>query len=134
VIARLHTVAEDTLGELRTQVASWDHPPLEWAAETCMATDPDPDDLIFPRTTTRLGSKYQAVIPAKDNPRDPGWWRGATAVSFPGPTYEAPSDIQERGGEATVEVLSLVHDMSDSQGKHTEQSSCSGSHDPSFVR
>ena len=77
MIARLHTVAEDTLGELRTQVASWDHPPLEWAAETCMATDPDPDDLIFPRTTTRLGSKYQAVIPAKDNPRDPGWWRGA---------------------------------------------------------
>ena len=50
-------------------------PPLERAAETCTATDPDPDDLIFPRTTTRLGSKYQAVIPTKDIPRDPGAWR-----------------------------------------------------------
>lgn len=30
----------------------------------------------------------------------------------------ARSDIQERGGEATVEVLSLVHEMSDSQGKY----------------
>ena len=36
--------------------------------------------------------------------------------------YEAPLDIQERGGDATVEVLSLVHDMSDSQGKHTKRS------------
>jgi hypothetical protein len=32
--------------------------------------------------------------------------------------YEATRDIQERGGEATVEVLSLVHDMSDAQGEH----------------
>ncbi|KAI0287346.1 hypothetical protein BC826DRAFT_917324 [Russula brevipes] len=64
----LHTVAEDTL---------------------------DPDDLIFPRTTTRVGPKYQAPIPAQDSPRDP--------------------DTQERGGEATVEVQSVVHDMSDAQ-------------------
>jgi hypothetical protein len=33
---------------------------------------PDPDDLIFPRTTTRVSTKYQASIPAKDGPRDPG--------------------------------------------------------------
>lgn len=45
--------------------------------------------------------------------------------------YDAPLDIQERGGDATVEVLSLVHDMSDSQGKHTKQSSSSGFHGPS---
>ncbi|KAN0109125.1 hypothetical protein V8E52_009647 [Russula decolorans] len=70
----LHTVAEDTL---------------------------DPDDLIFPRTTTRVGTKYQASIPIKDSPRDP--------------------DIQERGGDATVEVLSLLHDMSDSQVVELEQ-------------
>jgi hypothetical protein len=70
----LHTVAEDTL---------------------------DPDDLIFPRATTRLGPKYQAPIPAKDSARDP--------------------DIQERGGDATVEVLSLVHEMSDKQVADLEQ-------------
>jgi hypothetical protein len=70
----LHTVAEDTL---------------------------DPDDLIFPRATTRVGPKYQATIPAKDGVRDP--------------------DIQERGGDATVEVLSLVHEMSDKQVADLEQ-------------
>jgi hypothetical protein len=37
-----------------------------------MATDPDPDDLIFPRTTTRVSTKYQALIPVKDGSRDPG--------------------------------------------------------------
>lgn len=36
------------------------------------ASYPDPDDLIFPRTTTRVGTKYQASIPLKDGPRDPG--------------------------------------------------------------
>ena len=45
-------------------------------------------------------------------------------------TYKTRLDIQERGGEATVEVLSLVHDMSDPQGKHSKHSSSSGFHDP----
>lgn len=37
----------------------------------------DPDDLIFPRTTTRLGPKYQAVIPPLRGSNDPG-----TSYSF----------------------------------------------------
>lgn len=49
----------------------------------------------------------------------------SSLLSRRGLTYEAPLDIQERGGEATVEVLSLVHDMSDSQGELTKQSSFS---------
>ncbi|THH17442.1 hypothetical protein EW146_g3363 [Bondarzewia mesenterica] len=62
----LYTVAEDTL---------------------------DPDDLIFPRTATRMGPKYQAVIPPLGSLRDP--------------------ELDERGGDATIEILSVVHKMSD---------------------
>ncbi|KAI0259433.1 hypothetical protein BC834DRAFT_833552 [Gloeopeniophorella convolvens] len=56
----------------------------------------DPDDLIFPRTTTRVGPKYQASVPGRETPRDP--------------------DTLERGGDATVEVLSSVHVMSPEKG------------------
>jgi hypothetical protein len=50
-------------------------------------------------------------------------------------SHETPSDIQERGGEATVEVLSLVHDMSESQGKHQTSNYQNGdSHGSFFIR
>ncbi|EPT02944.1 hypothetical protein FOMPIDRAFT_101265 [Fomitopsis schrenkii] len=64
----LYTVAEDTL---------------------------DPDDLIFPRAATRVGPKYQAVVPSA-----PG--------SEPPPSA---AGLEERGGEATIEVMSLVNEM-----------------------
>lgn len=67
---RLHTVAEDTLGKLCSQgtllvcLGVW---------RALIISPSDPDDLIFPRATTRVGPKYQAPIPAKDGARDPGW-------------------------------------------------------------
>lgn len=64
----LHTVAEDTL---------------------------DPDDFIFPRAATRVGSKYQANVPLA-----PGT-EGA---------YSQP-DLEERGGDSTIEVLCLANEM-----------------------
>ena len=106
---RLHTVAEDTLGGFTTQLTG------NRCVELRCASYPDPDDLIFPRTTTRLGAKYQASIPLKDGPRDPGKNKAPSLILW---THEATEDIQERGGEATVEALSLLHDMSDSQGEH----------------
>ncbi|OCH85881.1 hypothetical protein OBBRIDRAFT_890870 [Obba rivulosa] len=55
----------------------------------------DPDDLIFPRAATRVGPRYQATVPLK-----------------PGVEHAyAPPDLEERGGDATIEVLSLVRDM-----------------------
>ncbi|KAI0675865.1 hypothetical protein C8Q78DRAFT_353648 [Trametes maxima] len=54
----------------------------------------DPDDLIFPRAATRVGPKYQATVPLA-----PG-------------VADRPADIEERGGDGTIEVLSLVHEMS----------------------
>ncbi|TBU61777.1 hypothetical protein BD310DRAFT_919862 [Dichomitus squalens] len=53
----------------------------------------DPDDLIFPRAATRVGPKYQV-----------------SALAAPG-TAERPIDIEERGGDTTIEVLSLVNEM-----------------------
>ncbi|TFY78651.1 hypothetical protein EWM64_g5362 [Hericium alpestre] len=53
----------------------------------------DPDDLIFPRAATRLGPKYQATIPAMGSSRD--------------------ADLEERGGDTTIEVLSKVDKMSE---------------------
>jgi len=109
---RLHTVAEDTLGK---SVTLWDG--KLWLRCASLPY-PDLDDLIFPRTTTRVGAKYQAVIPAKDRPHDQGGYSAgvSSTLSFWPGTQEACSDIQERGGEATVEVSSLVHLMSDTQG------------------
>ncbi|KZT25327.1 hypothetical protein NEOLEDRAFT_1169507 [Neolentinus lepideus HHB14362 ss-1] len=77
----LYTVAEDTL---------------------------DPEDLIFPRTATRVGAKFQAVPPPlidRDIPNG--------AVTVP--------DIEERGGDGTIEVLSLVNEMSEDEVAEMER-------------
>ncbi|KAJ8516508.1 hypothetical protein ONZ45_g6213 [Pleurotus djamor] len=55
----------------------------------------DPDDLIYPRTATRQGPKYQANVP-------------------PAPTDSnafLSTDTDERGGDATIEVYSVVNTL-----------------------
>ncbi|EPQ56118.1 hypothetical protein GLOTRDRAFT_115511 [Gloeophyllum trabeum ATCC 11539] len=77
----LYTVAEDTL---------------------------DPEDLIFPRTATRVGAKFQAVVPPlidRDNPN----------ASTSGP------DLEERGGDSTIEVLSIVNEMKEEEVAEMER-------------
>ncbi|KAM5536579.1 hypothetical protein V8D89_009674 [Ganoderma adspersum] len=63
----------------------------------------DPDDLIFPRAATRVGPKYQVTVP-----------------TAPG-TADRPIDIEERGGDGTIEVLSLVHEMSPAEVESLEK-------------
>ncbi|KAI0364362.1 hypothetical protein BV20DRAFT_1125672 [Pilatotrama ljubarskyi] len=63
----------------------------------------DPDDLIFPRAATRVGPKYQATVPAA-----PG-------------VADRPADIEERGGDTTIEVLSLVNEMSPAEVEAVEK-------------
>ncbi|KAJ3565703.1 hypothetical protein NP233_g7465 [Leucocoprinus birnbaumii] len=72
--ARQYTVAEDTL---------------------------DPEDLIFPRTATRQGPKYQANVPPAPDP------------------YNHPPDIDERGGDNTVEVLGIMNSLTEAEGSDT---------------
>ncbi|TFK71677.1 hypothetical protein BDN72DRAFT_957959 [Pluteus cervinus] len=66
-----HTVAEDTL---------------------------DSEDLIFPRTATRVGPKYQVNVP-------------------PAPDYgrTGPADGEERGGDSTVEVLGNFNSFTEAE-------------------
>ncbi|KAI0791951.1 hypothetical protein C8Q75DRAFT_610949 [Abortiporus biennis] len=55
----------------------------------------DPDDLIFPRAASRIGPKFQA-----------------TTLPPVGSENDRPPDIEERGGDSTIEVYSLVNEMS----------------------
>lgn len=68
-----HTVAEDTL---------------------------DSEDLIFPRTATRVGQKFQANIPP--------------APDFGSAGY---GENEERGGDNTVEVLGILNTLTESERK-----------------
>ncbi|KAF5373286.1 hypothetical protein D9615_007375 [Tricholomella constricta] len=65
-----HTVAEDTL---------------------------DPDDLIFPRTATRHGPKFQATVAL------------APELDI------APSDPDERGGDNTIENLGIINTLTEAE-------------------
>ncbi|KDR80821.1 hypothetical protein GALMADRAFT_60740 [Galerina marginata CBS 339.88] len=64
-----HTVAEDTL---------------------------DPEDLIFPRTASRVGPKFQANVP----PEQP---------------YNPPPEFEERGNDNTVEVMGIFNTFTESE-------------------
>ncbi|KAG8958510.1 putative PHD type zinc finger protein with BAH domain-containing protein, partial [Tulasnella sp. 419] len=79
----LYTVAEDTL---------------------------DPDDMIFPRTTTRVGPRYQSSIPIY--------------VGGPAPAEVPPStddNLPNRGGDETIEVMSDVVHWSEAEIEQMEQ-------------
>ncbi|PPQ64354.1 hypothetical protein CVT24_008423 [Panaeolus cyanescens] len=65
-----HTVAEDTL---------------------------DAEDLIFPRTASRVGPKYQANVPSQPDP------------------YNFPQEIEERGGDNTVEILGILNTFTETE-------------------
>lgn len=71
--------------------------PFRYFGQYTVAEDTlDPDDLIFPRSATRVGPKYQATVP--------------TTVDVP-----SPSDPEQRGGDYTVEVLSAINTLTDEE-------------------
>ncbi|KII85994.1 hypothetical protein PLICRDRAFT_56467 [Plicaturopsis crispa FD-325 SS-3] len=66
--------------------------PFRYFGQYTVAEDTlDPDDLIFPRAATRVGPRYQVNVPALNEP--------------------TPPEIEERGGESTIELLSNVVKM-----------------------
>ncbi|TCD67928.1 putative PHD type zinc finger protein with BAH domain-containing protein [Steccherinum ochraceum] len=71
--------------------------PFRYFGQYTVAEDTlNPDDLIFPRAATRVGPKYQVSslpIPGTDANGTPS------------------SEMEERGGDGTIEVLSAVNDM-----------------------
>ncbi|KAG2075540.1 hypothetical protein BDR04DRAFT_1091037 [Suillus decipiens] len=71
--------------------------PFRYFGQYTVAEDTlDPDDLIFPRSATRVGPKYQATVP--------------TTLDVP-----SPSDPEQRGGDYTVEVLSAINTLTDEE-------------------
>lgn len=79
----------------------------------------DPDDLIFPRAATRVGPRYQVNVPALNEPTPPG-------TAFPLILDELQLimriEIEERGGESTIELLSNVVKMQEQKREKTSQS------------
>ncbi|KAK7685733.1 hypothetical protein QCA50_011078 [Cerrena zonata] len=70
--------------------------PFRYFGQYTVAEDTlDPDDFIFPRAATRVGPKYQV-----------------NTFPIAGAENQYPAGEEERGSEATIEVLSLVNEMS----------------------
>lgn len=61
----------------------------------------DPDDLIFPKAATRVGPRFQAVV---------GPWIPQTPRTTPQPS-QTPDGIPERGGDDTIEMMSIISNM-----------------------
>lgn len=74
----------------------------------------DPDDLIFPRTASRIGAKFQVNVPPGPEPYNIpigkyyymlfGLWENWL-----------PLDIEERGGDNTVEILGIYNTFTESE-------------------
>ncbi|KAH7890899.1 hypothetical protein F5I97DRAFT_1976018 [Phlebopus sp. FC_14] len=79
--------------------------PFRYFGQYTVAEDTlDPDDLIFPRAATRVGPKYQAVIPpASEMP------------SSQALTLTSSMDAEERGHDNTIEALSVINMLSDEE-------------------
>ncbi|KAH9832546.1 uncharacterized protein C8Q71DRAFT_258205 [Rhodofomes roseus] len=89
----LYTVAEDTL---------------------------DPDDLIFPRAATRVGPKFQVVVPSAPGPESSASAAGRQFPRRKCVVADVSAGLEERGGDATIEVLSLVNEMSEEEVRALE--------------
>ena len=72
----------------------------------------DPDDLIFPRAATRVGPKYQVTVPPFGEPIPPVT---ANSTSSGASVTNLPPE-EERGGDSTIEVLSVVNHWKDDEG------------------
>ncbi|KIL69139.1 hypothetical protein M378DRAFT_98405 [Amanita muscaria Koide BX008] len=90
--------------------------PFRYFGQYTVAEDTlDPDDLIFPRTATRQGPKFQAVVPPAPD-RD--------AILAPDP--------DERGGDNTVEVLGNINTLTEAEVAEVESCKRSLTNDQSL--
>ena len=99
-------MAEDTLGKCEISINGQGY---IWIV--------DPDDLIFPRAATRVGPKYQAVIPSLSA-------MVSSSVSDDALPPQSVVDGDQRGGDNTVEVQSLINSLTDEEGAHIYLTHC----------
>lgn len=73
--------------------------PFRYFGQYTVAEDTlDEEDLIFPRCGVRFGPKFQATLPAA-----PDWDK------------DKPLELDQRGGENTVEVFGWLHDLTEEE-------------------
>ncbi|TRM57900.1 hypothetical protein BD626DRAFT_438803 [Schizophyllum amplum] len=98
---------KDRTGDLKEEMLPIKHFkmwPFRYFGQYTVAEDTlDPDDLIFPRTATRVGPKYQVVV--------------LTAPEMENTTL----GIEPRGDDETIEVMSAVHDFNEKQLEEYEE-------------
>jgi hypothetical protein len=76
----------------------------------------DPEDLIFPRTASRIGPKYQATVAAVPEPYStPPGTIPSIRAHFGTDYYHI--EIEERGTDNTVEVLGIINTFTESECK-----------------
>ncbi|KAG8221065.1 hypothetical protein J3R82DRAFT_2579 [Butyriboletus roseoflavus] len=88
--------------------------PFRYFGQYTVAEDTlDPDDLIFPRAATRVGPKYQAVIPPLS----------AIASSASDDVFPPKNvvDGEQRGSDNTAEVLSIINNLTDEEVAELEE-------------
>ncbi|KAH7098247.1 hypothetical protein BKA62DRAFT_713863 [Auriculariales sp. MPI-PUGE-AT-0066] len=106
-VSRVQKLKKPTLNSLTDDRESDDKYfkmwPFRYFGQYTVAEDTlDPNDLIFPRTATRIGPRFQTAVPN---------------------VGEKPStdEVPERGGDATIEIMSWVHHMPSSAATEVEQ-------------
>ncbi|KAJ7696471.1 hypothetical protein B0H17DRAFT_929204 [Mycena rosella] len=89
--------------------------PFRYFGQYTVAEDTlDPEDLIFPRTATRLGPKFQANVAAE--PETDLDISGTFVCDAAGiDTHSEPLEQDERGGDNTIEVLSAINILTESE-------------------
>ncbi|RDB15348.1 Lid2 complex component snt2 [Hypsizygus marmoreus] len=87
--------------------------PFRYFGQYTVAEDTlDPDDLIFPRTATRHGPKYQATVPLA-------------------PELDInPAEPDERGGDNTIEILGIINSLTEAEVAEVEACKRSLTDDP----
>ncbi|PPQ98048.1 hypothetical protein CVT26_003043 [Gymnopilus dilepis] len=98
-----HTVAEDTLANGSSADIHFQ----------------DPEDLIFPRTASRVGPKYQASIPP-ELPYNPPSGKLA-AVPSSHLVNTCLSELEERGTDNTVEVMGIFNTFTESESEEVKE-------------
>lgn len=82
----------------------------------------DEDDFIFPRTATRLGTKFQANVPLAPGPSTIPASAGRTFSPRDTERTQYVADLPDRGEDGTIETLSLVVNMTDEEGERRRRS------------
>ncbi|QRV88660.1 Lid2 complex component snt2 [Ceratobasidium sp. AG-Ba] len=95
-----------TLRDINSEERYFKMWPFRYFGQYTVAEDTlDPDDLIFPKAATRIGPRFQAVV-SPWNPQN---------AQDPSQSNQTPDGVLERGGDDTIEMMSIICNMTPEQ-------------------